>query len=341
MMEVPSPSPTRGGLRALIGLVGGSLLAVVVYLALFHSVLNKPMTLGDMTLLIDRKEAIAEAVGPGAIIIAAGSNGRYSHSCATLSKLLDRPCANLGVAATIQIDFLFRWVESLAKPGDLVYVPLEYPLWAAQRGDFLSDDVGPAYFYKDPSVLAGLGWDRLLSGAFAFNVRFTIESVFEHVLVRLGVARRIGVTAADINDYGDMVGHDAKAAAAYTDYIAKIRWRVPDYAVSDTTRALIADFIKDMKARGVVVVGGLSTTFDDAPIADKVIDPWRQLFLGNGADFVMLPNKSQYPRREFFDTTAHLQQQYQIAHSEALAPLLRPLLPPLPAGAGSPAPVAN
>ncbi|HWJ73671.1 MAG TPA: hypothetical protein VNX29_10945 [Kaistia sp.] len=335
MLEIAPPSPTVGGRRALAILLVGSLLTTVVYLGLFHFVLTRPMTLGDMTRMIDRKEKIAESVGPGAIIIAAGSNGRYSHSCATLSELLDRPCANMGVAASIQIDFLFDWVEKVAKPGDLVYVPLEYPLWSADRSDFLSDDIGPAYFSKDVATLRDLGWDRLAHGAFAFNVRFAIESVFEKLLVRMGVARRVGVTASDLNDYGDMVGHDAKAAAAYTDYLSKVRWRVPDNAISDTTRALVGNFIKSMKDRGVVVVGGLSTTFDDQPVPDSVIAPWRALFEDNGAAFIMLPNKSQYPRSEFFDTTAHLQQQYQIEHSAALAPLLRPLLPPLPAGSGS------
>jgi hypothetical protein len=335
MLDIAPPSPIVGGRRALAILLIGSLFATVVYLGLFHFVLTRPMTLGDMTRMIDRKEQIAQAVGPGAIIIAAGSNGRYSHSCATLSELLNRPCANMGVAASIQIDFLFDWVEKVAKRGDLVYVPLEYPLWSADRSDFLSDDIGPAYFSKDVGTLRDLGWDRLAHGAFAFNVRFAIESVFEKLLVRAGVARRVGVTASDLNDYGDMVGHDAKAAAAYADYLSKIRWRVPNNAISETTRLLVSNFIKTMKDRGVVVVGGLSTTFDDQPVPDSVIAPWRALFEDNGAAFVMLPNKSQYPRREFFDTTAHLQQQYQIEHSAALAPLLRPLLPPLPAATGS------
>ncbi len=330
MLEVAPASPTDRGIQSLILLIVGSLLATAIYLALFHFVLTRPMTLGDMTRMIQRKEQIAEAAPPGAILIAAGSNGRFSHSCATLSELLDRPCANMGVAASIQIDFLFNWVSQVAKKGDLVYVPLEYPLWSAQRSDFLSDDIGPAYFSVDPSRLLALGWDRLGYGAFAFNVRFAIESIFERALVAAGASRRVGVSASDLNEYGDMVGHDAKAAAAYKTYLANIRWRVPNNQISDTTRALVGNFIKEMTDRGVVVVGGLQTTFDDKPVPDAIIEPWRQLFVDNGAAFIMLPNKSQYPRADFFDTTAHLQQDYQVLHSEALAPLLKPLLPAMP-----------
>ena len=53
-----------------------------------------------------------------------------------------------------------------------------------------------------------------------------------------------------------------------------------------------------------------------------VINRLRELYEGRGACFVVLPNLGKYPRSDFFDTSYHLQETFQIAHSTALAPIL-------------------
>jgi hypothetical protein len=74
--------------------------------------------------------------------------------------------------------------------------------------------------------------------------------------------------------------------------------------------------------KGVIVVGGLPTVFEDDAVSDGAVSRIRELYESHGACFLALPNRSQYPRSDFFDTSDHLQEEFQIAHSTALAPFL-------------------
>jgi hypothetical protein len=76
------------------------------------------------------------------------------------------------------------------------------------------------------------------------------------------------------------------------------------------------------RQHGNLVIGGLQTTFRDAPVTDETIAALRHIYEANGQRFLVLPSHSQYPRDCFFDTYAHLTEQCQIAHSNALAAAL-------------------
>jgi hypothetical protein len=94
-------------------------------------------------------------------------------------------------------------------------------------------------------------------------------------------------------------------------------------------------FIRWAERHEVRVVGGLPTGFADAPMPAATMQAIRALYEQNGAAFLLLPNRSLYPRTAFFDTAEHLNETWQIVHSatvaEALAELLRrPLLARLP-----------
>jgi hypothetical protein len=74
-----------------------------------------------------------------------------------------------------------------------------------------------------------------------------------------------------------------------------------------------------MHARGVRVIGGLPTTPDGVQINEPLIAQLRGFFQQHGQDFLVLPNRSQYPLDCFFDSTYHLNEGCQIEHSKQLA----------------------
>jgi hypothetical protein len=98
----------------------------------------------------------------------------------------------------------------------------------------------------------------------------------------------------------------------------------------DGSRAAIAAFLDWCHAHNVVAVGGLPTVFDDHPIPDAIIDTLKDFYAQHGAAFIVLPNRSQYPRADFYDSASHLRQSAQLAHSRLVAQGLRPFLPRSP-----------
>ena len=98
----------------------------------------------------------------------------------------------------------------------------------------------------------------------------------------------------------------------------------------DGMQSILANFIAWCRGHGVAVVGGLPTVFDDKPVPDPAIAELRDFYGRNGAGFLLLPNRSQYPRDDFYDSAYHLRQSAQEKHSAALAEGLRPFLPRSP-----------
>jgi hypothetical protein len=89
---------------------------------------------------------------------------------------------------------------------------------------------------------------------------------------------------------------------------------------------LIAGFVRRMAARGVRVIGGLPTGFADLALPPATIAAIRAVYLDNGGMFLELPNRSRYPRIDFFDTPEHLNEPCQIRHSQAVAAALAAML---------------
>jgi hypothetical protein len=90
--------------------------------------------------------------------------------------------------------------------------------------------------------------------------------------------------------------------------------------------AMVVDFLAWALAHQVRVVGGLPTGFADAPIPDATVAAIAAVFSAHGGCFLLLPNRSRYPRSAFFDTPEHLNEPAQIAHSRTVAMALRDIL---------------
>ena len=73
-----------------------------------------------------------------------------------------------------------------------------------------------------------------------------------------------------------------------------------------------------MHARGVRVIGGLPTTPDGVRINGPLIAQLRGFFQQHGQDFLVLPNRSQYPLDCFFDSLYHLNEGCQAEHSRRI-----------------------
>lgn len=300
------------------------LASLALYAGLFGFVLDRPLSLGFLAGQIEAKLARGAAIHGRKLVILAGSNGPYSHRCETIEPILGLPCVNGGVAVGIGLDYLFlRW-QALLRPGDVVYLPMEQEQYT--RGHAASA-LGPdaaILFRHDWRSLARLEPHRWVAALFAFDLRAGVMSVIEAALVAGGFDDPRAAVTGSTNRWGDHVGHTAALAMASRALLAATHPLQPTAAeirAGDGT-AEIAGFVARMRARDVIVIGGLPTGFADQKLPDDVLAAIAGVYTGHGGQFLALENRSRYPREDFFDTPEHLNEAAQRVHSRAVAAAL-------------------
>jgi hypothetical protein len=293
------------------------IISVLVYALVFGLVLDRPLSLGLLRMEIQQKaERLAKLPTPKLVILA-GSNGPYSHSCAVIGSMLNLPCENAGIAVGIGLDFLTRRYGPSLRAGDIVYMPMEFAQYAMTRPENDAGPDGAILVRHDRDVMLSLPPDRVMAALFSQNFPNLLESAIEMPMSHMISPSRL--LAAEYDAEGDRIGTTLQSAkpALLRDHVAAPPMFQPVYGAT-----LIRDFIRTETARGVIVVGGLPTGFSTAPMDARAIDAIRNFYLENGAAFAALPNLSRYPVADFYDSPDHLAQPCQFKHSIAVARLL-------------------
>jgi hypothetical protein len=295
---------------------------LILYVAVFVNVLHRPMTVDVIGDYIEQKTRILAGLEERKILIFAGSNGRYSHSCDEMLQVGNVACVNLSIAADLGIPFQFRHYIDHIRSGDLVYLPLEY-----RKPEFRNSirvGVEAKYLaFKDPSQILSIYPPGGVGAAFfGFSFRDFIGSLGEMALSRVGVKRRVGVDT--LNATGDEISHTAEKGSQYRALISS--WEVSTIdatAYSDEKQwSDVRVLIAQLREKGAIVVGGLPTTFDDTVLPPGVVVFMTRLFESGDACFLTLSNRSMYPRTSFFDSNYHLNEEAQRLHSRNLLPEL-------------------
>jgi hypothetical protein len=314
-------------MRPLVTLIGACLASLVAYGLVFGFLIHKPLTVGVIDEILRLKENYATRAGSPKLIIFAGSNARFSHRCQTIEPLLSLPCVNFGVGRGIGLDYLFGRLEPLLGPGDIVYMPLEYEWYVDDKVAAMTGPDAELMLYDEKEKLLGLGAERALRAFFSFDLPYAVAGLSEMALQAIGVQRRVGL--ATMTRQGDETGHTPEKAVPYRAYVQSVNPYIPTAATLATpsyAERQVTDFLVRSKQRGVLVIGGLQTTFRDAPVTDETIAALRHLYEASGQRFLVLGSHSQYSRDCFYDTYAHLTEPCQIAHSTALAAALAPII---------------
>lgn len=298
------------------------LLAFLGYFALYFGI-NKPLTLGEIDRLYNQKVALTKTGDGSRIFIFAGSNGRFSHSCAVISQDLDRYCGNLSIAAGVGLDFLLASYEPNFRRGDVIYMPMEFQQYMVSKDAMYSGPENPILFKKNFSLLWGLGIERTLHAAFFANENYFLQGATEMLLQKKGVKRRF--TEASVNAVGDQQGHTPELAAEYSTFLNSVHEEVPDLTLTADSYAnrILKEFLVRAKAKGVIVVGGLPTTFLGTKLPPATLGFLKKTYEDAGQKFLVLDNASQYEKQNFFDKPYHLNVIYQSVHSHKIAEMLR------------------
>ncbi len=320
----PGSGPSKlgaGGHAPLLRLLAACLTSLLLYVGLFASVLDRPLSRGLLRHEIAVKLARGAALHGPKLVILAGSNGPYSHRCQTMEPILHRSCVNGGVAVGIGLDYLFARWKPLLRPGDEVYLPMEEAQYVRSRAATMTGPDAAIMLRHDRATLLRLAPDRWAGALFAADLRDAVMAPLEMALVAARFHDPRAATVGEMNVWGDHVGHTEALAEASRGVLAEATpQHVDAAAIRDGygTR-LILGFREWARAHGVRVTGGLPTEFADSPMPDATLATIRELYRGHGAGFLELPNRSRYPRAAFFDTPDHLNETWQVVHSMAVA----------------------
>jgi len=293
--------------------------SILIYIAVFGWLADRPLSAGLLHMELDEKAARLATLPSPKLVILAGSNGPFSHSCAVIGAMLNLPCENAGIAVGIGLDYVFARYRALIRPGDIVYMPMELEQYVTTRAMNRSGVDGAILLRDDRSVLLTLPPDRIAGAIFCCNLEDLLDAAAEMPLVRFGHMSPQVMLAGEYSGQGDRI--DTPLAQADPSLLASANRQPPDAAAiaGGYGTTLISAFIANATSRGVIVIGGLPTDFDTVALPPATLQTIQSVFAGHHAKFLVLPNLSRYPVADFFNSEDHLAQPCQYLHSILVA----------------------
>jgi len=307
--------------------------SILIYIAIFGFLIDRPLSLGILNLEIEDKKLRLSEISSPKLVILAGSNASYSHSCIVIGNMLGLPCENAGTAVGLGLDEIFaQFLPSLHR-GDIVYMPMEIDQYAMSRAEYRSGADSGLLIRYDWRVLTKLPIDRVVGAIFCCTLADFVESLIEMPIATSGALNPAKILASEYNAEGDRI--DAPLADADEELLHQASRVEPNANVvkSGYGAQIIAKFVAKASRRGVIIIGGLPTDFSSVPLSSQTIAAIVSIYANNGGSFIILPNHSRYPVIDFFNSEDHLAQPCQYMHSifvaQALGKFLgRPVLPP-------------
>lgn len=182
--------------RFLIGLAAGSFAVLTFWVVFWAGQLGRPHPNNEwINESILYKQKIAKALPSPKIVVVAGSGAMFGINSAYLEESYGLPVVNLGVNAGISLPAILNSAKNTIQPGDLVLLPLEYPLY--NREEVVSSSLihwansYPKTFLQLPikrafEVFAKTSFTRILEGyrglpeGFAVSGDYGVQHLDEH-----------------------------------------------------------------------------------------------------------------------------------------------------------------
>ncbi len=112
-----------------------------------------------------KKTSYATSIHQPKLLVTAGSNAQQGISCQIIEQELRIPCVNAAINAGLGTDYILHRAQVLAKPGDIVLLPLEYELYNRLLPSSLLIDYvfsrDPGYALSHPWLIRLLSFERL------------------------------------------------------------------------------------------------------------------------------------------------------------------------------------
>lgn len=319
------PKVSSYWLGVAIAIVGLS----VLWLILFAAQLGQPLPEARwMAEAYAIKRARAQSLPSPKIVVLAGSSALFSIDSGLLETAWGRPVVNLGVNAALGLDYLLRTAEPYLKPGDLVLMPLEYPLY--QGDGKLNAQLIDHVIGQDLRYWHSLAWSERL--------RFIVQSSPARLLAGLrrptdprppGTGLYGGNALDERGDHrrNDWALLDPAERAAVAAAHAAARAKRHTYGHQDRPDApgwrRLQAFHQRLRAQNItlwLVPPALmdQPSYHQDPIERRYYQTLPERVRALGIPFFGAPESFMYPPEDFFDTPYHLTAAARTRHTQAL-----------------------
>lgn len=283
-------------MRRLLTFCGVS---VLLYIVVFAILVDRPLSLGVLHLELLQKTARLDAMPSPKLVILAGSNGPYSHSCVVMGAMLNMPCENAGIAVGIGLDDIFARYEPALRAGDIVYMPMELEQYTMKASAYRAAVDGAFLLRHDRSLLVQLPVPRVLGAVFCCTLADLSEAAVEMPVAGAGTIRPATLLTGEYNAQGDRIDNGlSQRDAALLPLVPRILSAAGEIE-GGYGSALIAAFVVREARKGVIVIGGMPVDYTGTRMPPGVIAALAGIYTSNGGRFMLLPNQSEYPRADF------------------------------------------
>ena len=316
-----------------IALLAALLLLSLAWSLLFRHQLGQPVP-GErwMAEAYALKRARAADLSGPKVVLLAGSNVLFGIDSGLLESAWGRPVVNFGVNAALGLDYILRSAEPYLNAGDLVLMPLEYPLYQGDgrpSAQLLDHVVGQDLDY----------WRRLpLHERAGFIARLSAARLFA------GLRRQPDPLAPGAGIYGgnhldvrgDYTHNDPERLTpeertAVEAAHAAARVKIHAYGRDDRPNApgwrRLRAFQRRLQARGVTLWLAPPTLMEQPsyrtdPREHRYYATLAERVRARGLSFFCDPHAFMYPPEDFFDTPYHLTATARTRHTRALTQCL-------------------
>lgn len=298
-----------------------------LYMAAFGLLVHKPISVGVVHDLYRSKIAYAGQIDRPKLVVAAGSSGLYGVRCELIERNTGLPCVNMSTNLQMGMIGILEFARRALRPGDVVLLPLEYGVYAAGGYGSMLRQCAVGY---DADLLLKLPPERLVWSIFYFDLKWLFAALSESWAYYENGDRMALQEPGALTRQGDLRGHVPSRGKRFAE---DVRHQTPDSIylreVEPDSEAMpiLRDFLAWANARDIRVVGALPPTVDTAALDEERLQIIRDAYISAGHDFIDIENRGLYPIECFYDSTQHLNEPCQAAHTRALTRALLARVP--------------
>ncbi|MGA4494236.1 hypothetical protein [Vreelandella venusta] len=307
--------------RFLKGVAAGSFVVLALWVVIWAGQLGRPHPNNEwISESISYKQEIANTLPSPKIVVLAGSGAMFGINSTYLEETYDRPTVNLGVNAGISLPVILNSAETIIQSGDLVLLPLEYPLY--NREEAVSSSLihwansYPATFLQLPfkralEVFAKTSFSRILEGYRGLPEGFTVSGDY-------------GIQHQD--EHGDQIGTDrGLREERHWNFLNSLPAETYGKALRDGSFdwVRLRRFRDEMLAKGACPVFLpppllFQQSYIESPIEADFYETLPFRASSEGLFWLGRPREAMRNANDFFDTNFHLVDEARLEHTKQI-----------------------
>lgn len=307
--------------RFLMGAATGSFALLVLWGLFWAGQLGRPHPNNAwISESIHYKQAIAKALPSPKLVVVAGSGAMFGINSTYLEEAYNRPAVNLGVNAGISLPAILNSAKGIIKPGDVVLLPLEYPLYNREEAVSSSlihwanshpDTFSQLPFKRALEVFAKTSLTRILEGYRGLPEGFTVSGDY-------------GVQNQD--EHGDQIRTER---ALREERHWKFLNSLPDETYGKALHEGSFDWSRLRRFRDELLAQGACPVFlpppmlfqqsyVESPIEAHFYDTLPSKATSEGLFWLGSPREAMRDANDFFDTNFHLVNEARSAYTQQI-----------------------